>query len=85
MMFFPFEAQNREQPLLRFRQASEHRLLGLPRRFALLGIRLITSRMSSNSESSRFSDIFTPARRTRRHITDRRGARYCNTNREPAA
>ena len=30
MIFFPFEAQNREQPLLRFRQASEHRLLGLP-------------------------------------------------------
>ena len=40
MMFFPFEAQNREQPLLRFRQASEHRLLGLPCRFALLGIKV---------------------------------------------
>src|SRR5208337_5132859 len=40
--------------------------------FPFLGYRLTTSRMPSNSESSRRREISSPARRTRRHITDRR-------------
>jgi hypothetical protein len=38
MMFFPFESQNRDQPLLRFRPVGEHRPLRLDR-LALLGIK----------------------------------------------
>ena len=52
--------------------------------FFLSGYRLITSRMPSSSESNWRRDIFSPARRTRRHITDRRIGPCCNTTREHA-
>ena len=86
MMFFPFEAQNREATAVAVRQASEHRLLGLPRRFALLGIKVdhlpnvVQLRKQSFQRYLQHRPVALAATSLTAEVSP-----YCDTNREPAA